>query len=190
MRSKRFFMAALLLFIAVFALSACAPQTNTPVTESDQASRGETGSHDDEAEDHADASDMAHAHVEPPDEFADLTNPFGNDPEAIAAGKETFNNLCVTCHGPEGRGDGPTAETLDPKPANLADPDMMGMLTDGYLFWRISKGGAMEPFNSAMIAWESSLTEDQRWELISYVRTLSGGDMNMDHAEEEAHSEE
>jgi hypothetical protein len=56
---------------------------------------------------------------------------------------------------------------LDPKPATLADGVMMNELSDGYLFWRVSKGGAMEPFNSAMPAWESGLTEEQRWQVIS-----------------------
>ena len=31
----------------------------------------------------------------------------------------------------------------------------------------------MEPFNSAMIAWEGALTEEQRWQVVSYIRTLS-----------------
>lgn len=55
------------------------------------------------------------------------------------------------------------------------------MLSDGYLFWRVSKGGVIDPFNSAMPAWESALTEDQRWEVISYIRTLATNDgMEMD----------
>jgi len=116
---------------------------------------------------------MDHMHVEAPDEFAGLTNPFDGDADAIAAGQEIFETNCVTCHGPEGAGDGDAAAGLDPKPANLGDRDMMSTLTDGYLFWRVSKGGAMEPFNSAMVAWEGSLTEDQRWQVISYVRTFT-----------------
>jgi mono/diheme cytochrome c family protein len=31
----------------------------------------------------------------------------------------------------------------------------------------------MEPFNSAMKAWEMALTEEQRWQVISYIRTFS-----------------
>ncbi|MGB3713137.1 MAG: hypothetical protein WA996_01790, partial [Candidatus Promineifilaceae bacterium] len=62
---------------------------------------------------------------------------------------------------------------LDPKPANLSDSEMMHDLSDGYLFWRVSKGGYLEPFNSHMPPWESWLTEEQRWQVISYVRTLS-----------------
>jgi mono/diheme cytochrome c family protein len=119
--------------------------------------------------------DMDHGHVEAPDEFASLTNPFAGDAEAVAAGKVIFETSCATCHGPEGMGDGPAAEALDPKPASLADGAMMNDLSDGYLFWRVSKGGAMEPFNSAMPPWETGFTEEQRWQVISFVRTLSDG---------------
>jgi mono/diheme cytochrome c family protein len=120
-----------------------------------------------------DSGEMDHMHGEAPDEFASLTNPFAGDPDAIAAGEEIFQTNCIPCHGPEGAGDGVAAAGLDPKPANLSDSEMMPMMTDGYLFWRVSKGGAMEPFNSAMVAWEESLSETQRWQVISFVRTLS-----------------
>ena len=79
---------------------------------------------------------------------------------------------CLTCHGEEGAGDGPGSIGLDPKPASLGDGEMMRDLSDGYLFWRVSQGGAMEPFNSAMPSW-IGLSEEQRWQVISYVRTLS-----------------
>lgn len=146
-------------------------------------------------EDHAgDSMDsMDHAHVEAPDEFASLINPFAGDHEAIEAGDVIFQTNCATCHGPEGRGDGPAAEGLDPKPATLADRTMMNTLTDGYLFWRTSKGGQMEPFNSAMPAWEAGLTEQQRWQVISFLRTLADDNEHMDdgeHMDEEEHMDD
>jgi mono/diheme cytochrome c family protein len=56
----------------------------------------------------------------------------------------------------------------------LADQDMMMSMSDGYIFWRVSEGGAMEPFNSAMPAWKSVYNEEQIWKLIAFVRTLGG----------------
>lgn len=133
--------------------------------------------HDDE---HMD-EELDHMHVAPPKEFAGLANPFADDEAAIAAGKQTFDTLCATCHGPEGNGDGVAAEGLDPKPASLSDRMMMRELSDGYLFWRVSKGGTMEPFNSAMPPWESGLSEDERWQVVSYIRTLAdNGNGHMD----------
>jgi hypothetical protein len=45
-------------------------------------------------------------------------------------------------------------------------------LSDAYLYWRISEGGLMEPFNSIMLGWKGMLDEQSIWEIISYVRTM------------------
>jgi mono/diheme cytochrome c family protein len=161
----------LLLFVA-----ACGGETSEEVAEEEHVEEEHMEAEDEHMEEEMDMEegmDMDHAHVEAPDEFASLTNPFAGDADAIAAGKEIFVTNCVTCHGPEGAGDGAAAEGLDPKPADLGDTTMMTTLSDGYLFWRVSKGGAMEPFNSAMIAWEGALSEEQRWQVISYARTFT-----------------
>jgi cytochrome c553 len=167
---------ALLFFVA-----ACGGGTSDEVVEEEHNEEEHMDEHEDEGEMHeGDEAEsehddqMAHmVHVDPPDEFSSLTNPFAGDQTAIAAGQEIYEINCATCHGPEGAGDGPGAVGLDPKPANLGDSDMMHELSDGYLLWRVSKGGAIEPFNSVMPAWEQGLTEEQRWQVISYVRTLS-----------------
>jgi hypothetical protein len=51
------------------------------------------------------------------------------------------------------------------------------MMGDSYLFWRISEGGAMEPFNSAMPAWKDVLDEEARWNVIHYIRALGRGEV-------------
>jgi mono/diheme cytochrome c family protein len=184
MNIRRYLIIGLLMFVGILAVSACSPQTSAAAAagNSDKQNPGNEHADDehDEAEtlddEHKEADDEHMIHVEAPAEFASLANPFSGDHEAIEAGEETFSTLCASCHGPEGLGDGVAAEALDPKPATLADGMMMNELSDGYLFWRVSKGGAMEPFNSAMPAWEGGLTEEQRWQVISYVRTLAGGE--------------
>lgn len=137
-------------------------------------------------------TEMDHAHVDAPNDFAALENPFSGDASALEAGKVIFETNCAACHGISGQGDGPAAAGLNPAPANLSDGDMIGMLSDGYLFWRVSKGGMMEPFNSMMPAWENVLSEDQRWQAISYVRSLggeSGMDMSMGAGVVEEHND-
>ena len=47
------------------------------------------------------------------------------------------------------------------------------MLADDYLYWRISEGGAFEPFISLMPAWGTLLSEQEMWQLVSYLRTLT-----------------
>lgn len=130
-------------------------------------------SHDAEHSDsHGDAESGTHLHATPPENYAKLTNPLAGNAEAAASGKTIFETQCASCHGPQGRGDGPAAAALNPQPANLADRQMLNSLSDGYLFWRVSEGGAMAPFNSAMPAWKIALSEEQRWQVISYVRLL------------------
>lgn len=107
-----------------------------------------------------------------PAEFADLENPLEGDPQAIQRGGEAFVALCVQCHGEQGQGDGTAGQAMDPPPGDLTDAARMATLSDGYLFWRISEGGAFAPYNSLMPAWGTLLSETEIWELVSYIRTL------------------
>ena len=108
----------------------------------------------------------------PPEEYASLANPYAGDSDAEAEGESLYLADCSSCHGPAGRGDGPAAGGLDPKPQNLAENQ--GILSDAYLFWRISEGGLMEPFYSVMPSWAGILNEEQIWQIISFLRTLAG----------------
>lgn len=110
---------------------------------------------------------------EVPAEFLDLENPLAGDPVAIQKGNEAYGALCVQCHGEQGRGDGTAGEGMNPPPGNLADAARMATLSEGYLFWRVSKGGGFEPFNSMMPAWGTLLSDTETWELVSYIRTLA-----------------
>ncbi len=141
----------------------------------DEATGGDheaTDDHGISGEHQDDEATPVHPHVEVPDEYAHMENPGVGDEAIAAAGQALFEANCASCHGPAGAGDGPAAPALDPPPANLADAAMMSSLSDAYLFWRISEGGAMEPFNSAMPPWKF-LTEEQRWQLVNYIRTFT-----------------
>ncbi|MFQ5401307.1 MAG: c-type cytochrome [Anaerolineae bacterium] len=187
MKTPKTLATIVILLLAALLLTACGAataeaETQTVVEEAEHA--GEADAHTDESP-HADGShhdedmddeghddSMPHVHVETPDTFAGLTNPFAGDEAALATGQEIYATNCVPCHGETGEGDGPAAVGLDPKPADLADGMMISMAGDDYLFWRVTMGGAIEPFNSAMPAWADILTEDQRWQVISYLHTL------------------
>ncbi len=116
---------------------------------------------------------MARHQAEIPEEFAGLTNPVPADEASLARGAEIYTTYCVVCHGESGMGDGTGAANLDPAPAPIAHT--VRMLGDDYLYWRISAGGSHDPFNSAMPAWESAFDETARWDVINYIRALSGG---------------
>lgn len=101
-----------------------------------------------------------------PEEFAGLSNPFGTDAAAVAAGAEVFRTNCETCHGARGRGDGPAGQSLNPPPGDLAR--LQSQVSDDYLFWRIHDG---KP-GTAMVAWKGILTDEQIWQAVSFIRTL------------------
>ena len=86
----------------------------------------------------------------------------GGDP---VSGREIFVNTCIQCHGIDGKG---TSQIkLVPPPADLTNPDVQERL-DGTLFRRIHEG---KP-NTAMGAWKHSLSDEEIWDVVAYVRTL------------------
>jgi mono/diheme cytochrome c family protein len=98
-------------------------------------------------------------------------NPLAADSKSQAAGRELFIAACLPCHGPSGKGDGPAAAALERdgkpvRPGNLSDSKMR-QETDGALFWKISEG------RSPMPVFQEALTEEQRWQIVTYVRTLA-----------------
>jgi mono/diheme cytochrome c family protein len=107
---------------------------------------------------------------EPPAEFAGSSNPYNNDTSAVQDGKKLYQSYCISCHGDAGRGDGPAAPSMDPRPQDLTET--VPVLSDAYLFWRITEGGQMEPFNSGMLAWKGILTEEEIWKVVAYLRTI------------------
>jgi hypothetical protein len=109
---------------------------------------------------------------EPPEEFSNAVNPYEGDPDVVAEGQALYQQNCVSCHGANGQGDGPAASALNPKPPDLNL--VQSGLSDGYLVWRITEGGMMEPFRSVMPAWKGIFNEDKTWKLITYIRTFGG----------------
>ncbi len=89
---------------------------------------------------------------------------------SVAAGVDLFAAHCIGCHGLTGHGDGPLARGLQRPPADLTAPHT-ALHTAGDLFWWITHGkppGVMPGF-------ASQLGEDDRWDLINFLRTLSSG---------------
>jgi mono/diheme cytochrome c family protein len=102
-----------------------------------------------------------------PPSAANRPNPVAGNANATALGQKLYVANCLTCHGPEGHGDGPGAAALEKKPANLGARIKETGEKDGELFWKISEGRA------PMVTWKTSLSETQRWELVNYIRTFA-----------------
>ena len=73
---------------------------------------------------------------------------------------------CEVCHGPQGHGDGPAGQALEPRPGNLAE--LQTQAGDDFLFWRIREG---KP-GTSMVAWKGILTKEQIWQTVSFIRSL------------------
>ncbi len=131
------------------------------------------------------AAPHMHNHPEPPPPYAGLTNPHaGEELEvAITAGEVLYQRHCMTCHGRGARGDGPAGRDLDPPAADLVEHGEGA--TDAYWFWRIREGGKVAPFASEMPAWKDELSEEETWQVLSYVKSLvpdADTDMHVDEA--------
>jgi mono/diheme cytochrome c family protein len=111
---------------------------------------------------------LPHAHVGPPP-VTGVVNPIAPTEASIAAGKTVYQTNCVTCHGVSGAGDGPDAAGLDPPPADLITH--VPLHSDGDLFSFIANGFP----RTAMPAWKGTLTDEQMWNVVNYLRTLGAG---------------
>jgi len=97
-----------------------------------------------------------------------LKNPVAPTPEALAAGKSIYTEHCQRCHGAKGDGRGEKASELSVAPGDFTDAHAMSRRTDGELFWQITRGRLPMP------SFEDKLTDEQRWELVDYIRTFAG----------------
>jgi mono/diheme cytochrome c family protein len=106
-------------------------------------------------------------------EDADKTrNPVTSSAESIEKGKtlylERTKGNCIFCHGETGSGNEANMPKLRRKPADLTNKERMTAMTDGELFWKISKG-----ITGIMPAGEKRMTEEERWHVVNYIRTLA-----------------
>jgi len=93
-------------------------------------------------------------------------NPFAGNTSVLVDGKALYTANCSPCHGEKGKGNGPAAQALNPKPADHTS-DVVQSETDGSLFWKLSEG------RNPMPSYKAILSDKQRWELVAYIRTLA-----------------
>ena len=96
-----------------------------------------------------------------PEKARTRPNPLAADPDAVAAGRKLFERHCGECHGEtaEGGKKGPSLRAAEVQQA-----------TPGTLFWLLTNGVVRR----GMPVW-SKLPEPQRWQIVSYLKSLSEG---------------
>ena len=112
-----------------------------------------------------------------PEVYADLAWPPGSDvPASAPPGQRLYVRWCATCHGPDGRGNGPAAPSLIPRPRDFTlglfkykstPPDQPP--TDDDLARVVADGLAA----SAMPYFRDLLTAEEIRAVVGHVKTLS-----------------
>ncbi|HEY9126586.1 MAG TPA: cytochrome c [Acidobacteriaceae bacterium] len=93
-----------------------------------------------------------------PDQDRARVNPVAGQPEAIAAGQNLFAEICAKCHGKDANG-------LHNRPSLRSE--RIRNAKDGEIAWILKNGNQFK----GMPPWVS-LPEQQRWQIIAYLRTL------------------
>ncbi len=123
--------------------------------------------------------------LEIPEEYRRKKNLYWSDIEAIIAGSKIYKENCARCHGASGRGDGPLAKSMNPKPFSFYDSKHMSQMNDAYLYWRTVEGGEHPPFKSKMPAYKNTLTEEEVWKVLAYAHAFSHSHfLDHDHSAE------
>jgi mono/diheme cytochrome c family protein len=103
-----------------------------------------------------------------PDKARAKRNPMEKDPDAVAAGANLFEQHCSECHGDRGEG-GKKGPSLLATEVQNAEP--------GAIFWILTNGVVRR----GMPVW-SKLPEPQRWQLVSYIKSLGGAHAKSDNS--------
>ncbi len=106
-----------------------------------------------------------------------MVNPYEGGEKSLAQGKRLFQTTCAPCHGVEGKGGGPVTHNDPaknirrfqvPAPMLSGEGAVSAIRSDGYIYGTIRNGGSLMP------AYGASLTDQERWSIVAYIRTLDG----------------
>lgn len=98
---------------------------------------------------------------------AALTSPVADTPDSRAAGRRSYQRLCVGCHGPLGKGDGGMAGAGG-QPADFTDKEWIFGATAGEVFTVIRDGTSAD-----MDSYAERMSETDMWNVVNYIRSLS-----------------
>jgi mono/diheme cytochrome c family protein len=97
-------------------------------------------------------------------------SPLTSSADTVQKGKALFLSHCARCHGPDGKGTGPDSDHA----ADLTDEFRTDLNPEGVLFYKVWSGHAIQLRNRIddMPAFEGTLTRDQVWMIVEYLKVL------------------
>ena len=105
-------------------------------------------------------------------EFKQVKNPTIDFKSSITRGEEMYIKNCSKCHGLNGNGYGVVAHGFNTWPRQLWTWNNADSAADTYLFWILENG------KSDMPPWGLVLSENERWDLINYIKTIKKPEEN------------
>jgi len=107
-----------------------------------------------------------------PAAYLSLTTYRSFDPSLGNEAAQLYGRYCSPCHGAEGRGDGFNSRFLPVKPADHSSKVYMSTRPDDTIFDGIHGGGSILGKSNRMPPFGETLTREQIWSLVRYLRAL------------------
>jgi putative copper resistance protein D len=95
-------------------------------------------------------------------------NPVPADAASVARGQELYMQSCAMCHGFQGRGDGPMARTIVPRPSDFRIHMAEGHTPEQLFDW-VSNGVP----DTAMPGYANEFSVEDRWHMINFLQTFA-----------------
>ena len=115
----------------------------------------------------AEGSQAAHPAKITPADIA-RKNPVKFTTLSVERGQKIYKTQCAMCHGEKGDGKGDMVEEMKIHPPDLTKPETLKDRTDGALYAIIGAG------SEAMPSQGTRLSDAHKWNLVNYLRSLSG----------------
>jgi mono/diheme cytochrome c family protein len=97
----------------------------------------------------------------------ELQDPFLATTRTLDEGKSLYQTYCSVCHGAEGKGDGPISGKIPPPPSYKSERVLA--FPPGRIFHVLTMGSGKMP------SYAGQLSADERWKVVTYVRTSLQG---------------
>ncbi len=104
------------------------------------------------------------------------------DEASLTRGRELYQKQCASCHGAQGRGDGPAAKALPSPPADFLDLEHSAIYGPGEKYWIIGHGTG----TTGMPGF-ADIAPEERWNLVNFILDLQGAKTPQTHQGGHAH---